>query len=474
MALKTIIRKELKELWCEGRVKWLFIMIALLLVVSITTSMRYSEKLKTAHDAAMLADRKVWDSQPGKNPHAAAHFGFYIFKPVHPLSMFEPGVDRYVGAVDFLEAHQRNSEQFSAIGDESDVARFGFLSPAFVLQLLMPLLVIVAGFNSISREKENGNLSLLFSQGCTPKKLFWGKWLSIYILLLFILVPAFLISLLTLVLLKAASSNYIAALLMFALYLLFYAAITNIVLFISSRVTQSGHAFLYCILFWMFAFILVPRITGNIAEQVSPLLTKEQIIDTVRVYNKERGSNIHAFGTAGYQHLVDSLLKKYGVDSVDQLPVNMAGIRLEMGEQMDTRNYELIAQQQFQRLNKQVNIITAGGVLSPFILSQQIGMALANTDVYSHAHFTDAGEQYRRTFVNIMNRHIAYKSGLQEKYTTFKAGKELWQKVPPFQYSQPGLLILAHYKFTIFLLLAWVVVTTWLARQSIRHFKPVK
>lgn len=472
--LKIIFQKELKELWREGRVKWLLLIIAVLMIAAIVTSISYRQKLDSEHAAAMQADKEVWDNQPAKNPHSAAHFGFYLFKPVHPLSIFEPGVDRYTGSVNFVEAHQRNNDQYSVIGDESDVARFGFLSPSFILQFLVPLLIILAGFNSISRERENGNLALVLSQGTAPVQLFWGKWLAVYSLVLFIIFPVFLAVFTVLALIKAGSYNYGAAFLLLCLYLLYYAVITNIVLFISSKAAQSGRAFVYCIFFWITVSVLMPRLAGGVAAQAAPLLSKEQVIDTVKVYNAALGGNIHDRGGPAYKHLVDSLLKKYKVDSVSQLPVNMAGVRLDAGEQSDTRNYEKIAALQLQRLKEQDKIITAAGIFSPLIPSQQISMAFANTDIYSHLHFTDAGEQYRRQYVNMMNRYIAYESGLQEGFTSFKTGKELWRRVPPFQYTQPGFAVLSQYKFSILFLLLWVVLSSWFYYRSSQTFKPVK
>lgn len=472
--IKPIIQKELKELWREGRVKWLTIIIALLLIATIITSYRYSRHLKDTHALAMHADRKVWESQPEKNPHSAAHFGFYLFKPVYPLSIFEPGVDRYTGSMLYLEAHKRNSEQFSAIADESDIARTGFLSPAFVLQFLIPLLIIVAGFNIISKEKENANLSLLISLGCTPRQLFWGKWFALYSLIIAILIPVFISGLIILTAVNAGGNDYVAALIMLLLYLLFYAIIINVVLYVSAKAKKSGYAFLYCILFWMISSVLVPKLAGSIAQQQSPLLTPQQVIDVFENLDKAHGASIHELSGPTYKHLVDSMLKKYNADSVNQLPVNMAGIRLDVGEQLNTHDYEVITMMQLDKLKKQQQIITAAGILSPFIPSNQISMAVANTDVYSHHDFTDSGEQYRRKYVNMMNRYIAYGSGLHEAFTSFKAGKDLWKTVPQFQYQQPGLPVLKHYYASIVVLIIWLMISSIIFTISVNRFKPAE
>ncbi len=460
-----LIKKEIKELWREGRIKWIIIILSGLLLVTIFTSYSYVKQLNAAHKTAMQADREVWDNQQDKNPHSAAHFGFYLFKPVSPMSVFEPGVDKYIGSTLYLEAHKRNTEQFSAIADETDIARFGFLSPAYILQFLIPLLIIIIGFNSISKEKENGNLTLLMSQGLSTKQLFIGKWLPIFFLLNCFLIPIFLILCVLLLILNAGVYDFLALGAMFLLYFIFYGIITNIVLLVSARVSHSGMSLIYCMVFWIASFIIVPKVGSSLAN--------EEIIAKVNAFNKERGTSIHDRGGESYKKLVDSLLVQYKVDSVSQLPVNVAGIRLDAGEQLDTKDFEKITNAQFERLSRQQNIINAGSILSCLLPFQQLNMAFANTDIYSHHHFTNAGEEYRRKFVNMMNRHIAYDSGRQEGYTSFKAGKDLWHKVPGFTYQPPQFSVLKHYGGAMVAIALWFLLTVLFLKSLINHFKPI-
>lgn len=470
--LNVIIQKEWKDTLREGRVKWFCIVLSLLLVTSMITTYRYATGLKADHEAGMQSDRNTWEHQRPKNPHAAAHYGFYLFKPVHPLSIFEPGVDRFTGSTLFLEAHQRNNEQFSTITDESDLARFGFLSPSFVLQFLLPLLIIAAGFNAITKEREGGNLKLLAAQGIPLRKLVWSKWLGVFSMAAGVLFSTFAISFLLLFLQSAARQDYAAAIALFFLYLLYYAVITNVVLFIGTRVTHSGTALLYNVLFWMTACLLAPKIVSSLAQRFSPLLTNEEVITQVKELNKGH-ENIHDKSSGLFKQMVDSLLKQYRVDSISQLPVNISGVRLDKGEQTDTRNYAFIDSLQMQRLHRQQSLITAGSLFSPLIPSQQLSMALANTDVYSHHHFSDAGENYRRTFVNILNRYIAYESGLQESFTAFKATDSLWKRVPVFSYQPPGFSALRSYGSSFFALLLWLAITVFVLTKSIHQFKTI-
>lgn len=470
--IRILARKELTELWREGRVRWFAIILSLLLLTTAFTSYRYSQQLKSDHEAGMKADRETWENQGPKNPHGAAHYGVYLFKPVYPLSLFEPGVDRFMGSTLYLEAHIRNNEQYAAIGDESDLGRLGFLSPAFILQYLLPLLIIMAGFNIVSKEKELDNARLLLSQGASGKQLFLGKWLALFTLVNFILFPAFLLCLLLLLVQRAGTYQYAATGAMFFLYVLFYAIIINIILWISQAVRQSGHALLYGIVFWMVSSVLAPRLSASLSGQLSPLLRHDEVMDRVRELARNQ-ADAHTSGGAGDKHLIDSLLKQYNVDTVTKLPVNLSGIRLDIGEQRDTRNHEILKAEQESRLSKQQNIITAGSLFSPLIPAQQLSMALSNTDVYSHRHFAEEGEQYRRKFVNIMNRFIAYESGAPNNGSNFQADEKLWKRVPAFTYQAPGFRILTNYIPAAMILTGWLLITLFLLIISAKRFNAI-
>ncbi len=121
MISKTFI-KETKELLREGRVRVAFIIVILLLGVAVWISARQYRTINEQYASAKTNERSVWEQQGEKNPHSAAHYGTYAFKPKYPLSLVDQGVDKYAGTSIFLEAHNRNEAQFSAAAESN---RFG-------------------------------------------------------------------------------------------------------------------------------------------------------------------------------------------------------------------------------------------------------------------------------------------------------------------------------------------------------------
>ena len=115
--------------------------------------------------------REDWLKNPDKNPHRMAHYGNFAFRKSTPLSVFEFGMEPFFGNAIFLEAHKQNTANFSEAGFSNSMLRFGEISIAMVLQILLPLLIFFLGFNAVAAERENGTLKLLLSQGISWKQL---------------------------------------------------------------------------------------------------------------------------------------------------------------------------------------------------------------------------------------------------------------------------------------------------------------
>jgi ABC-2 type transport system permease protein len=85
-------------------------------------------------------------------------------------------------------------------------------------------------------------------------------------------------------------------------------------------------------------------------------------------------------------------------------------------------------------------------------------MGMAGTDFAHHRHFAAATEQYRRTLVNTLNQEMLAKGNI-EAIWDFKADRNLWERIPAFDYSAPGMgWALANHWASLLLLGAWLVV----------------
>ena len=140
--------------------------------------------------------RDSWVNSPDKHPHRMAHYGFIAFRPKSSLSFFDYGMESYTGNVIFLEAHRQNSTNFSEASLSTAMLRFGEISIAMVLQILLPLFIFFIGFGVIANDRENGTLKVLIAQGLSWQQLLLGNMLGIATVAAFIFIPAVLYSIL--------------------------------------------------------------------------------------------------------------------------------------------------------------------------------------------------------------------------------------------------------------------------------------
>ena len=89
------------------------------------------------------------------NPHSAAHYGTYAFKPVSVLNSIDEGINSVTGNVLRLEGHRQNDIVFSEASQSLMISKFGKLKPSFnFFSFIIPLLLIFLSFNTYMSEKK--------------------------------------------------------------------------------------------------------------------------------------------------------------------------------------------------------------------------------------------------------------------------------------------------------------------------------
>ncbi len=463
-----IALKEFKELLREGRFRVMSSAIAALLIVATLISYNYYQWVNNQHTAAKENARNVWVSQDNKNPHSAAHYGTYAFKPKYPMSLIDQGVDKYTGLSIYLEAHKRNEAQFMAAQDQTAISRFGDLTPDFILLFVIPLFIILIGFNAFTREKESGTLRLLKSQGVSPVKLAAGKWLGAFLPILIITV---IVALLALIMLLGTQDfgelNVGVFALLFIFFLLYYAIFTNITLWISSLVKKSGVSLVILLAVWMISCLGMPKVANRMAESIHPYPTQNEFVAAVQ-HDERNGLDGHDPFNEEAKKLEEETLKEYGVDSVQQLPFNWDGFLMQKGEEHTAevyfKHYELLKQTH----NRQTSVYRASSILSPYLPARFLSMALCRTDYHSHWHFNDAAERYRLEMMNALNMHFAEHSTYGD--WAFKADKSLWEEIPDFSYEPMTYAsIIQQNGNNIFALILWFTISAGLLVRGVRR-----
>ncbi len=436
MILKTFY-KETKELFRDGRVRISFLIVLLLLGMAIWISVGHYRNINQQYETALTEERTIWDNQGEKNPHSAAHFGTYAFKPKYPLSLLDQGVDKYVGTSIFLEAHNRNEAQFSAAADQTGLARFGDLTPDFVLLFIIPLLIILLGYNSFTKEREMGTLTLLKSQGISTWKWIVGKWMALFLPIFVITAVLFLTAGVLLSNLKDFGVfSWDSLLLLFLVYTGYYAIFINLVLFISAKVKKSGISLVLSLSLWILACLAAPKAASNIAENKYPYPTRQEFAANV-LKDKKEGLDGHNPWSKEAKLLKEEVLKEYGVDSLHKLPFNFDAYRMQKGEEHEARVYFKHYNYLKEQFAQQSKIYRGLAAISPYLPTRFMSMSIAHTDYVTHWDFSDAAENYRIATQKFLNGNFAENSEYGQ--WGYRADADFWKELPPFEYDPPEL-----------------------------------
>ncbi len=468
----TIFKKELTEMLRDGRFRWLSTSVLVLLGAAVLMGMAHTRDVQTQHETAQAAARQDWVGQGEKNPHSAVHYGTYAFKPTMALSAIDPGVDPYVGVSAFLEGHRQNQFEFRPAQDATAMQRFGQLTAATVLQLLIPLLVIVMGFSVFAGEREQGTLRQLMSLGISPGRLALGKALGVSGALAIVLVPAAVLGVVALTLATpgaevAADAPRLA--MMVGAYLLYFGVFVALSLAVSAKAPSSRLALVVLLGFWIVNGLVAPRAVTDVARSLYPSPSSFEFTTGIQAALADGldGQSPTDARMAAYQQEV---LAEYGVDSVDELPISFAGLRFQKSEEMGNEVFDYYYGGLNDTFESQNRVRSLSAVVAPLLAVQSLSMGLAGTDVAQHRHFSEAAEEYRRMYVGRMNEDIAQNAGAGR----YVAEAGLWASVPEFDYQAPSVgWVLANHRLSILLLFAWLAVALTLAMRAASALRPV-
>jgi ABC-2 type transport system permease protein len=450
-----IANKEMREMRADGRFQVASAIVITLLLISLAIGWQQYTTVNQQHEQARAGTREQWLTQGKKNPHSAAHYGVYAFKPKSPLSLVDRGTDNYTGVAVWLEAHKQNEFKYKPARDANTLARFGDLTASSVLQLLVPLLIILMSFSAFAGEKEQGTLRLLLSLGVPRDRLALGKALGVAGGLSTLLVPAALIGSLALVL-ASDSGSMAASLARFGWlslsYILYFAAFVGLSLAVSA-LAKSARLALVCLLgFWIFNGLAAPRLFSDVSR-VLYRTPSSFAFSQAMAEDLKRGFDEAA--------LKARLLAEYKVDKIENLPVNYTGILLHEGEEHGNEVYDRHYGRLWDLFEQQNRFQQQAALVAPLMAVRSVSMGLSGTDFAHFRDFSLAAEKYRRMFIAIMNEDIKNSPNTGAPHM---GDDTLWAKVPAFEYSTPPVAaVLNQQAWSLALLALWAAATAALA-----------
>jgi len=422
--------------------------------------------------------RAAFLEQPARHPHRMIHFGHYAFRAPVPLSALDPGIDPYTGMVIFLEGHRQNSAMFAEAAELASLSRFGSLSPAFVLQVLAPLLLVIMGFGSISREREQGTLIQLQASGVAAASLMAGKALALLAVAGLLLLPLGLAGLMLAAFGKASLLAVLAMLLAYGLYLTIW---TLAVVTVSAMLRSSAAALAVLLLVWVLGVIALPKLASTLVHSLQPIPGKLET-DLALLTDDTPISDGHDTAGAGVSALVAQILERYGAENVSDLPVNIRGLVSSEAEATATARMNQFAEQRMNAEWQQARRLDQLSFLSPLLAMRRVSMSLAGTDLPHQQRFLEEAEALRFDFVQSLNtlhaRVLRYADDIRrsadpdaEQRTRVDA--DFWRLLPEFELTPAAINErLAAAGPMAAALLAWGLLALLLCISGTRRLRP--
>ncbi|MFI8604217.1 ABC transporter permease [Cellulophaga baltica] len=407
---RYVIKLLARQFWQDAfRSKVMFIasiLMLFLLVFSAYSGWENYHDQNFARDEIQHEVQESWENNPDKHPHRMAHYGSFAFRLKHILSVFDLGMENFVGNAVFLEAHKQNTVNFSEASMSTGLLRFGEVSLAMLLKVIVPLLIFYLGFATIAKERENGTLKLLIGQGITRKEIVFGKWLGLWSLSLIFLSTIFLV-LFFFVLIEFhdavnADSIFRYVILLIA-YVLFFGILSAITILVSAFSATAKGALVKLLGIWLLFVIIVPKSLQAMGFYLYPTPSKIEMETAVEHDLMQLGDS-HNPDDPHFKALKDSVLLASNVTDIADLPFNYGGFVMSKGEALSANVYLEHQAKLYKVYGKQNNLERYSAFINPYTAIKNLSMAFSGTDFQSFLHFKDKAEAYRFNLAQEMNQ----------------------------------------------------------------------
>ncbi len=205
---------------------------------------------------------------------------------------------------------------------------------------------------------------------------------------------------------------------------------------------------------WMIWTIFLPNILMSSVEKWHELPSRDSF-KIAMTEDRSKGIDGHNPSDERAKALEINTLKKYGVDSLSQLPINFDGLRMQADEDYGNIVWDKHFGELRNILAQQKQSYQLGGIVNPFIALQNASMGFAGNDNLHHQEFLVQVENYRRDFIKVLNDEHAY-GGSENGDWGWKADNEFFKSVEDFEHQPIALAtVLPNYTWNLGVLAFW-------------------
>ncbi|MEM9208158.1 MAG: DUF3526 domain-containing protein [Pseudomonadota bacterium] len=461
---QAIIKKDLTLLSRETLVRLTFYITIALVIGSLVTGFQREQVFEKEKSAALATDKAVWMDQGDRNPHSAAHFSRYAFRPASPLAMLDPGTTDFAGLAVWMEAHYQDPAVFRRAEDAGELSRFARLTPAFLVLTVGPLLVFLMLFSSVAGEREDGTLRQLLATGVSSRQFFNGKFRAGLRLTLLAFTAVYVPAALAAVALTPADAGgdaIVRAAALYVVYAAYLVACVCIAIGVSAWFRTRQAAFLALTAVWALMAILVPRFAADLGTTLYPQPDAWEASTRLRA-----ASDIYYADMDRRTRIEEEVLDRYNVTSIEALPINYGAYVLQYSEELSEPEFDRFYNDLDDRYAEQEGVLRWLSLLTPTVAAANLSRGIAGTDRAHQRSFAQAAEARRRDMIQLLNEDYMYNA--DNSGAVYTADAELWAKFEDLDYRMPELRhIAAAYGADLALLLLWLIAAFLVASRAV-------
>ncbi|MEM9931075.1 MAG: DUF3526 domain-containing protein, partial [Bacteroidota bacterium] len=158
---------------------------------------------------------------------------------------------------------------------------------------------------------------------------------------------------------------------------------------------------------WGMGVLILPRIIDVAAEQIIPL-TQRNINEAIAADFAE-GPDGHG-NTEANKVFEQKILKQYGVERKEDLPVNFDALLMQADEEYRGKVYDHRLAEADARRKRQDRIRRISWIFGPTPAMLDLSVRIAGADAGTQRQFDQAAEIFRRDLVSRLNNHMATNS----------------------------------------------------------------
>ncbi|PHR89050.1 MAG: ABC transporter permease [Leeuwenhoekiella sp.] len=458
-SIKNIIRVEWKNIIRTQTAMVLIGVFAILLVFAALIGVENTAAQNAIRQSYQEQVHDAYGDQPDRNPHRVSHYGYLVFRERPALSFFEFGIESFAGNSIFLEAHRQNTVNLSEAGFSNGMLRFGELSMALILQLLVPLFIFFIGYGTLADLKSNGVLKIMLAQGIPIRKLIWGKTLGIFSFTTTVFTGAMLLVFSIAFIAypeELTSAVLLRSIFAVILYTVYFFICSWVTVLISAKSSRGGTALLSLIMLWMLCGIILPKMAQNVGYALFPAPSKLEF-ETRITEDLEQVGDSHDPDDAYYTSFREKTLAAYGVDDVNDLPFNYAGHLMAEGERVTTELYRAHFDKLIDTYNNQNSIAAYLSFVDPYLMLRNLSMAVTGTDMAHYIDFQKQTEDYRYRQTQYFNE--LHKNEVDaERSGTQRLDSSRFKDRDPFEYQNRDLFwALSNNAITLMAFAFWII-----------------